>query len=136
MIGLPLDLKRSIVLERFEFAVTSHGFWKVHGWIHKTLRTITSPLFNELVIWILDVLRPWGPLQLTSFDGWKTVDASLNVLAGLNPDFRVVFRGDFAGLNRQRIDNDHLPLASLKGFLKFEQVPNVRFTLYSRAFCR
>ena len=127
--GPPLDLKRSAVLERFEFAVALHTVSKIHGWLDKTLRTITSPLFNELVIWILEVLRLWGPPELMNVDGWKAVDASLNVLAGRNPDFRVVFRGDFTGdirVIRRRVESDYLPLASLKGFLKFEQVPNVR----------
>jgi len=62
-------------------------------------------------------------------NGWKVVDASLVVLAGRNPDFRVVVRGGFAGGNRvvrQRIESDYLPLASLNGILKFEQVPNVQ----------
>lgn len=128
-IGLPLDLKRSVVLERFEFAVRWPEVSTVPGWIHQTLRTITSPLFNELVIWILHVTHPWGPPQLMNSNGWKVVDASLVVLAGRNPDFRVVVRGGFAGGNRvvrQRIESDYLPLASLNGILKFEQVPNVQ----------
>ena len=57
------------------------------------------------------------------------MDALLNALAGRNPDFRVVFRGDFAGSNcaiRQRVEGSYLLLASLGGFLKFEQVPDVK----------
>ena len=64
-----------------------------------------------------------------SVEGWKAVDASLNVLARRNPDFRVVFRGDFAGgfdAIRQRVESDYLPLASQGGFLEFERVSNAK----------
>ena len=74
------------------------------------------------------MLYPWGLLYSMSVEGWKAVDASLNVLAGRNPDFRVVFRGDFAGdfyAIRQCVESDYLPIASLKGFVEFEQVSNV-----------
>jgi len=68
-----------------------------------------------------------------SIGGWKAVDALLDVLAGRNPDFRVVFRGDFAGdyhAIRQHIEIDYLPLSSLGGFVEFEQVSNVENRLF------
>ena len=70
---------------------------------------------------------PWSLLYSMSADGWKAVDVLLSVLAGRHPDFRVVFRGDFAGDYhgiRQHIESAYLPLASMGGFLEFEQVSN------------
>ena len=71
----------------------------------------------------------WGLLYSMSSEGWKTVDTLLNVLAGRNPGFRVVFRGDFAEdyhAIRQHIESNYLPLASLGGFVEFEQISNVK----------
>jgi len=59
-----------------------------------------------------------------SEDGWKAVDASLSVLAGRNPNFRVVFKGDFGGeygVIRHVVKSDYVPLASSKGVVVFEQ---------------
>ena len=124
---IPLDLKRSVVLERFEFIIELYNTSQVDEWAHQTLRTITSPLFNELVIRFVHTADPWGPPCSVS-GGWGAVDVSLNVLAERNPDFRVVFRGDFVGncdVVRQHIESDYFPLASSKGFVTYEQVPNV-----------
>jgi len=49
----PLDLRRNMVLERFEFTIGATNLSLVHEWIYQTLQTITSPLFNEFVIWLL-----------------------------------------------------------------------------------
>ena len=71
---------------------------------------------------------PWGLIFSMSVDGWKAVDASLNALAERNPDLRVVLRGDFAGnynVIRELFESDYLPRTSLRGFVKFEQVPSV-----------
>jgi len=71
---------------------------------------------------------PWGLAGLVSVDGWKAVDGSLNVLAGRNPDFMVVFRGDFAedySIIRRLVKSESLPLASLKGLVIFERAPRV-----------
>ena len=60
----------------------------------------------------------------------------MDVLARRNPDFRVVFRGDFSGedhdmtLIRQRVENYYLPLASLEGFVMFERVPDTENRLF------
>jgi len=123
-----------MVLENFQFAIEPYGLLQVHEWVHQTLRTITSPVFNELVIWFLHMTHSWNLLNMMSVDGWKAVDASLNTLAGRNPDFRVVFRGDFEGdygVIHQSIESNYLPLASLKGFVKFEQVLNVEDRLFN-----
>ena len=68
--------------------------------------------------------------------GWREVDASLNILAKRNPGFGVTFRGDpkadprgdYGGGEldavRRHIEGECLPLASLKGFVRFEQVRN------------
>ena len=93
----------------------------------QTVRTITSPLFNEFVIWFLRTSRtahPRGLLWSMSQDGLKAVDASLNVIARRNPDFRLVFKGDFAGeygVNRHVVGAHYLPLASSKGYIMLEQ---------------
>jgi len=66
-------------------------------------------------------------------NGWKAVDASLNVLAGRNPDFRVVFRGYFmedCDVIRRCFESDYLPLAWPKGFVTFEQVFNAENRLW------
>ena len=132
----PLDLKRSAVLERFEFTVEMYSISRVHEWIQQTLQTITSPLFSELVIWILHVQYPWSLEASMSAESWKAVDLWLNVLAERNPSFGVVFRGDFGGdfwgdssggfdAVRQHIEGICLPLASSKNLVKFEFVSNV-----------
>ena len=119
------------MLKRFEFTVSLFSISRIHEWIHHTLRTITSPLFNELVIWILDETDGRTPLSAMNADSWKAVDALLGVLAGRNPDFGVTFRdgsnGNFSGdfnTARRHIESC-LPLSSLKGFVRFELVPNV-----------
>jgi len=87
------------------------------------------------VIWILDVTYPWFlRYPLLNDDGWGVLDVLLSALAERNPDFRVVFRGDF-DLFRCSIGGEldkvgslvkcHLPLVSSKGLVKFEQVPHV-----------
>ena len=76
-----------------------------------------------------------------SADGWEAVDGLLYVLSKRNPDFRVVFKGDFRsfhyssngedpdidvqdGLNiRSLIDRSYFPLVSSYGLVTYEQVP-------------
>jgi len=120
-----------VILKRFEFSTKLSALWQIDRWLRKTLRTITSTLFNEFVIWILGVVLPWGLRYPLSDVGWGGVDALLNNLAKRNPDFRVVFRGDFdsfrygTGSGRDTVRHlieDHLPLISSKGLVKFEQV--------------
>jgi len=121
-----------VVLKRLEFTLEVDSVLQVHEMIRQTLRTITSPLFNELVIWILRSSYPLSLLSTMNAGGWRGVDASLNTLAERNPGFGVTFRGDFNGefgvdfgAVRRHIERDSLPLASLKGFVRFELVPNV-----------
>lgn len=133
----PLDLERNVVLERFEFSVQLSNLWRAHGWVHETVRTIRSPLFNEFVIWILGA--SWSPRFQQSVEGWKAVDELLGLLAERNPDFRVVFRGEFRsfhynsngagsdidvqdGINIRSIIDDQFPLVSSKSLVKFERV--------------
>ena len=132
-VAVPLDLKRNVVLERFEFITKLSNLWQIHGWIYKTLRTITAAPFNEFVVWILNLVYPWSLRYTMSDDGWRAVDALLNVLAERNPDFRVVFRGDFDSFRYgvrgvhdtiRWLIEDHLPLVSSKGLVRFEQVPH------------
>ena len=108
----PLDLGRNVVLERFEFTIATTHLPYVHGWICRSLRTITSPLFNEFVIWLLGSGFPRSPMN---GDGWGTVDASLIALAERNPDFRVVFRGD----GDRWFIASYLPLVWAKGLIQF-----------------
>jgi len=89
-IATPLDLKRNTVLERFELGISSTGIALVHRWLYGTLRTITSPRFNEFVI-----LLPNGWIPLHPETGWGDIDVLLESLARRNSDFKVVFRRDF-----------------------------------------
>jgi len=130
-----LDLRRCVVLERFEFNTMLSNLWQVGGWILRTLRTVTSAPFNEFVIWILDEEYPWSlRYPLLSDNSWGSVDVLLNELAEHNPDFRVVFRGDFdsfrcsIGGEHDEVGSlvkSHLPLVSSKCLVKFEQVRHV-----------
>ena len=70
-----------------------------------------------------------------SVGGWKPVDALLNTLAERNPKLRVVFWGDFDsfryGIRGEHdtirwLMEDHLPLVSSKGLVKFERVPHAQ----------
>ena len=131
---LPPDLRRCVVLERFEFDVRLSDFWQLRGWIHKALQMITSTRFNEFMIWIIDAVHPRKPRYPRNGVGWESVDALLIVLAERNPDFRVVFRGDFDSFRcdmegeygtLRRLIEGHLPLVSSKGLMKFEPVRQV-----------
>ena len=137
-IATPLDLERNVVLERLELSVQFYSLPKVYRWVHRTLRTITSPLFNEFVFWILSTTFLWNPsypISAETVDRWKAVDALLNALAERSPDFRVVVRGDSSSTQCHGTENDHgavrwftenyLPLISSKGLVKFEYVPHV-----------
>jgi len=96
-----------------------------------TLRTITSPAFNEFVIWLPDEGIPWIPINSA---GWKAVDMSLNILAERNPGFRVVIRVAFPSFSYDAWCTyvgvppfvvNYLPLVSSKGLVKFEHIPHV-----------
>lgn len=123
IIAIPLNLKQNVVLERLELDASLTNLWQIHEWIHTTLQTITSPTFNELVIWLPDEVIPWNQAK---GDGWNVVDESLNVLAGRNPDFRVVFRGCFYSFLSGAPDGvrsfimSYLPLFSSNHLVKFE----------------
>jgi hypothetical protein len=126
-IEIPLDFTRSTVLEKLEFTFELPGISEVLIWLDRTLRTVTSPLLNELALWILDRGYSWSRLYSGGgSNDWEVVDASLNVLAKRNTDFRVVFRGDFGrayDLIRQSVGTRYLPLVSSKGIVGFECVP-------------
>jgi len=112
-----------VVLERFELDASFTSLWQIHGWIYRTLQTINSPAFNEFVIWLPDEVIPWNSMK---GDGWSVVDALLNVLAGRNPDFRVVFRGCFYSFFNGDFDGvrsfitSYLPLMSSNRMVEFE----------------
>lgn len=65
--------------------------------------------------------------------GWGAVDELLNLLAERNPNFRVVFKGDFCrnvggdpNIDEIRSIIEVLfPLVSSKGLVKFERVSHV-----------
>jgi len=82
----------------------------IHEWIYWTLRSITSPVFNELVIWILNSGYPVTPM---SIGGWRVVDTLLVSMAGTNPGFRVKLtgNGDWPFLM------SYLPLATSTGMI-------------------
>ena len=108
----PLDLRRNVVLEKFEFTIAAIHFSLVHEWVYQTLQTITSPLFNEFVIWLLGWEVPRTPVN---DDGWGAVETLLNVLTERNPGFRIVFvgHGDWS------LIASYLPLAWSKGLVQF-----------------
>ena len=125
-----LDLKQNVVLERFEFDISLASTSQVHGWVYKTLQTITSPVFKELVIWLSNSGAPWDEIPMESA-GWGGVDATLESLSERNPDFRIVLRGDspssFYGTWGNHNGDpsfvvSHLPVVSSKGLVRFERV--------------
>jgi len=109
-----LDLGRNVALERFELSVMLTDISLVHGWVHRTLQTITSPVFNKFVVWVLGAKSPWSRMD---HDGWKAIDALLDGLAKRNPDFRVVFIT--VGLGDWRSMPSYLPLVWSKRLVKF-----------------
>jgi len=111
----PLDLGRNVVLESVEFTIVTADLSLAHRWIYQTLQTITSPLFNEFVIWILGWGAPWSLVSDDAYDGWMAVDALLVALAKRNPDFRVAFRrhGSCSFIA------SYLPLVWSKGLVQF-----------------
>jgi len=80
------------------------------------------------------MVYPWSLRWSWSDAGWKALDALLDDLAELNPDFRVVVKGDFDSF-RYGIQGEHdtirwliecrLPRVLSKGLVRFEQVPDV-----------
>jgi len=120
-----------VALERLELHVDLTSLPRVHEWVYLTLRTITSPVFNEFVIWILGGDYKRGPRSIHS---WKVVEPLLRTLAQRNPDFRVVFKGDRLSFlyNSWGIYDRvcsfvriYLPVVLSNGFVKFEYVPHV-----------
>ena len=134
----PLDLERNVVLERFQFNVQLSCISLVPKWIYRTLRTITSPLFKEFSFSVLCAMRMWW--HFTVSDGWDDVDMLFNVLSERNPDFRVVFRGNwpyYKGGGSGTIPGflkSYLPLVSSKGLVKFEHVPDAENQFWKYGF--
>ena len=111
-IATPLDLKQNVVLERFEFSTVMTNVPLAHGWVYQTLRSITSPVFNEFVVWVLNWRQLWE--QPITGDGWKVVDELLVSLAQRNPGLRVVFMGN----GQWSAVVNHLPLTRSKGLFR------------------
>ena len=116
-----------MVLERFELRVHLFSIYEVPRWIHGTLQTINSPFFKEVVFSILNASSLWRP---TGGVGWNDVDVLLNALAERNPDFRVVFEGNWFHPGNVRdgcgeicaLLISYLPLVSSKGLVEFESL--------------
>ena len=127
-IAIPLDLKRNVVLERFELGISSTDISLIHGWLYGTLRTITSPTFNEFVISLSD---GWVPLHPENTAHWGAIDVLFESLARRNSDFKVVFKREFPPFPYGTLPTvpsfiaNYLPLVLSKGLLKFENVPRV-----------
>ena len=128
---IPLDLEQNVVLERLELDAQLYTLSQVHQWVNQTLRTITSPSFNEFTFSIQTTSTRNLPclFSVDSADGWKAVDASLNALAERNPGFRVTIRGHSPSLRRgvgdqydavRRFLESYLPLVSLRSLVMFE----------------
>jgi len=130
-IAIPLDLSRNVALERLELNVSLTNLPLVHEWVHRTLRTITSPTFCEFVIC---VLKGVYPSHQVSTHGWMDAGLSLDTLAARNPDFRVVVRGEFPPFiygpwsdydGPGSFFESYMPVVSLKDFVNYEYVPHV-----------
>lgn len=126
-----LNLHRNVPLERLELHTDLPSLSHAHQWVYWTLRGITSPVFNEFVIWVRGERCGWGSVTT---DSWKAVELALGALAERNPDFRVVFRGDCPSFRdghwlpchqARSFFDYYLPAVSSKGFAKFEYVPLV-----------
>ena len=107
-----LDLTRNVALERFEFSTTMTNLSLAHGWIYLTLRSITSPVFNEFVIWILNSRYPVTPMNAGS---WRAVDTLLISMAERNPGLRV----ELVGYGDWSFITSYLPLATSTGLITF-----------------
>jgi len=112
-VATPLDLKQNVVLERFEFTTNVVNVPLAHGWVYQTLQSITSPVFNEFVVWVLNWRNPWDSPEIPG-DGWNAVDALLVSLAKRNPDLRVVFMGN----GQWSAVEHHFPLTKAKGLFR------------------
>jgi len=84
------------------------------------------------MIWLPNGGMPWDQTPMNPAR-WGAMDASLVSLSERNPDFRIVLRGDspsfYYGTWRDchgvpSFAVSYLPLASSKGFVKFERVPH------------
>ena len=118
-----------MVLERLEFHTSLAGLAMVHDLVYRMLRAITSPVFNEFVIRLLDTGTPWTRMNR---HGWAAVDGLLNSIAEQNPDFKVVFKGNFSSSRGTTLVNadwvrsfvtNFMPLVSAnRRWAKFEHV--------------
>lgn len=130
-VAFVLDLRQNVALERLELHVELTSLPQAHDWVHSTLRMITSPVFSEFVIWVLDGDYQHGLVPTSS---WEVVESSLGALAERNPNFRVVFRGArpsfvpsfrSACCDRARsFFEAYLPTVLSKGFARFEYIHN------------
>ena len=109
-VGIPLDLKKNVVLERFEFNTMMSNLSLVHRWIYDTLRSITSPVFKEFVIWILNSGCPVTPMDIGD---WRDVDRLLISMATGNPGLRV----ELMGYGDWSFITNYLPLAMSTGMI-------------------
>jgi len=127
-----LDLGQNVALERLEIHFELDPLLRAHEWVCRTLKTITSPAFNEFVIWVLGS----GDIYPTQEDinGWKAVESSLGALALHNPDFRVVVKGNcpsppfgcWCTYDKARLFFETcLPVVLSNGLARFEHVPHV-----------
>jgi len=114
-----------VALERFEFNVSLHAISLVHGWLHWTLQSIASPVFNEFVLWMLDTGSPWTQMNR---QGWAALDSLLISIAGRNPKFRVVIKGGYYSFmdgvpsddGARTFLSSYLPFTSLSAWTKYE----------------
>ena len=121
-----------MALERLEFTISLSGIATARNRVYWTLRTITSPVFNEFVIWLLDAKIPWTQMD---HNDWRDMDAFLSYsIAKRNPDFRVVFKGNFTSFRDSTWGNSDgvrslitnlMPLVSSNRWAKFEYVSHV-----------
>ena len=117
-------------LERLELTIQVTALQLAGEWVHRTLRTIASPVFREFVIWVVNGVYPWSPVSTL---GWAAVELSLDALAERNPDFRVVLRGELPLIYGTWCDYDgnyssfesYLPIVPLKSFVTYEYVSHV-----------
>jgi len=121
----------NVALERLELHIALSSLPRAHEWVYWTLRSITSPAFNEFVIWVQGEQYDQTPRYI---NGWEGVGSSLGALADQNPDFRVVFRGNCPSFlcdpwraygGARLFFEIYMPAVLSKGFAKFDYVPRI-----------
>lgn len=116
------------MLEKFEFKVDRANLSNTPDWLYRTLWNARSPVFNEFIISVSNCSSVADLRAAMNKGGWGCVDASVYILAKLQPSFKVVFRVGFKDGEDSVVTNvveEHFPLISNMGILEVGRVPIV-----------